>query len=186
MKTFEELEKYAKENYIPIARHAVVEYIVNTIKGNNYKSILEIGTAIAYTSIHIAQIPNVFLTTYEYDNSRFIIAKQNINDFNVEDKIRLINDNCLYFEDNTTYDLMFIDGAKKHTIEIYEKYKNKLNKGGTIIIDNIDLKVTNQIESEKKKIKYQHIAEETKEYFENVKDFSVTYLDIGDGLIILK
>ena len=68
----------------------------------------------------------------------------------------------------------------------YEKYKNKLNKGGTIIIDNIDLKVTNQIESEKKKIKYQHIAEETKEYFENVKDFSVTYLDIGDGLIILK
>ena len=153
MKTFEELEKYAKENYIPIARKAVVEYIVNTIKENNYKSILEIGTAIAYTSIHIAQIPNVFLTTYEYDDSRFIIAKQNISDFNVKDKIRLINDNCLYFEDNTTYDLMFIDGAKKHTIEIYEKYKNKLNKGGTIIIDNIDLKVTNQIESEKKKIK---------------------------------
>ena len=64
MKTFEELEKYAKENYIPIARKAVVEYIVNTIKENNYKSILEIGTAIAYTSIHIAQIPNIFLTTY--------------------------------------------------------------------------------------------------------------------------
>ena len=38
MNSLNELEKYAKENYIPIARKQTTEFMVNLIKENNYKS----------------------------------------------------------------------------------------------------------------------------------------------------
>ena len=42
MKHLEDLEKYAKENFIPIARKQTTEFMVNTIKENNYKSFLNL------------------------------------------------------------------------------------------------------------------------------------------------
>ena len=43
-----EIEEYGKENNVPIMSEDSIETIQNIIKENNIKSILEIGTAIAY------------------------------------------------------------------------------------------------------------------------------------------
>ena len=66
MKTFEEIEKYAKEKFVPIARKDFVEFFKNLIIENNYHEILEIGSAIGYTTIHLALLENVYVTTIEY------------------------------------------------------------------------------------------------------------------------
>ena len=66
MRTIEELEIFAKENYVPIARRDLVAFLTNLIKEHKYKNILEIGTAIGYTSIYLALISkDIKITTVE-------------------------------------------------------------------------------------------------------------------------
>ena len=46
-----DLEKYAKENNIPIMMEDGIEFLLQFIEKNNIKSILEIGSAIGYSTI---------------------------------------------------------------------------------------------------------------------------------------
>ena len=46
-----DIEKYAKENNVPIMLPDGIEYLCNYIKENNIKNILEIGTAIGYSAL---------------------------------------------------------------------------------------------------------------------------------------
>ena len=93
MKTIEELEKYAKENYIPIARKQTTEFMVNLIQENNYKSFFELGTAIGYTSILLkTTFPELKIVTIEYNLKRANIAKTNFTDFGIEYDIEHFQD----------------------------------------------------------------------------------------------
>ena len=49
-----DLKTYAKENNIPIIQDEGLDFILQLIKDNNYKSVLEIGSAIGYSAINIA------------------------------------------------------------------------------------------------------------------------------------
>lgn len=63
-----ELEKYAKENSIPIMEKEGIEYITKYIKDNNIHSILEIGSAIGYSAIQMALVSSdILITTIERD-----------------------------------------------------------------------------------------------------------------------
>ena len=188
MKTFEELEKYAKENYIPIARKAVVEYIVNTIKENNYKSFLEIGTAIGYTCINVALIdPSIRILTLEYEEKRFNIAKENIKDFKVEKQIQQVYGDARFFYPDLYYDVIFIDAAKKRNKYFLDKFSKRLNSKGTIIIDNMNLDDLWVDAKKEKKEEYDLVNKEFKEYILTLKDYEVNiYDDIGDGIAVLK
>ena len=87
MKTFLEIEEYAKKHFVPIARKDFVEYFKNLIIENNYTDILEIGSAIGYTTVNLALLENVYVTTIEYNTERYNLCLENIKDFNVEDKV---------------------------------------------------------------------------------------------------
>ena len=49
-----EIKKYASLNNIPIIEKDSIEFIEKYIKDNNVKNILELGTAIAYSTIRMA------------------------------------------------------------------------------------------------------------------------------------
>ena len=185
MHTIEELERYAKDHYIPIARKALVLFLIELVKGKGYKTVLECGSGIAYTSIQLALLDNVYVDTYEYYLPRFEIAKQNIKDFNLEEKIKISSEDIITAELGKSFDLIFIDGAKRHTVDHFNYLKDKLNEGGTIIVDDIDLKVTEKIERARKRLKYERAVRETKEFFENIKGYKATYMPIGDGIYVV-
>lgn len=74
-----EIEEYGKENNVPIMSEDSIETIQNIIKKNNIKSILEIGTAIAYSTICFASTPGVEkITSIERDEERYKIASSNV------------------------------------------------------------------------------------------------------------
>ena len=185
MKTIEELETYAKEHYVPIARKDLVTFICDLIKKSSYKKVLECGSGIGYTSIQMALIDGVHVDTFEYFLPRYEVCKENIKDFGLEDKVILSDKNILDAELDDDYDLIFIDGAKKHTVDLFIGLKDKLKENGTIIVDNIDLKVVSKIESETKRLKYEQIAIETKKYFEELKEYKAIYMPIGDGIYVV-
>ena len=60
----EKIEKYAKENNVPIMLSDGIEYLCQFIQDNNIKNILEIGTAIGYSAIRMALVnENINITT---------------------------------------------------------------------------------------------------------------------------
>lgn len=188
MKTIEELEKFAKDNYVPIARRDVVAFLINLINKHNYKNVLEIGTAIGYTSISLALISKeIKITTVEKIDEMYKIAKQNFIDFNVHKQIRNIHEDAVLFYPDKKYDLIFIDASKKRNKYFFERFSKSLLPNGTIIIDNMNLEDLWIDAVQKKKEKYQKVNEEFIDYLHTLKDFDVDVrYEIGDGIAIVR
>ena len=188
MNSIEKIEEFAKENYVPISRKETLEYIKKIYKENNYKSFLEIGTAIGYTCINVALIdPSIRILTLEYEEKRFNIAKQNIKDFKVEKQIQQVYGDARFYYPDLYYDVIFIDAAKKRNKYFLDKFSKRLNNFGTIIIDNMNLDDLWVDAKKEKKEEYDLVNKEFKEYILTLKDYEVNiYDDIGDGIAVLK
>ena len=188
MKTIEELEIFAKDNYVPIARRDVVAFLSKLIKDNNYKSILEIGTAIGYTSISLALVSkDIRITTVEKNIEMFKIANQNFLDFNVNKQIRNIHEDAILFYPDKKYDLIFIDASKKRNKYFFERFSKSLLPNGTIIVDNMNLEDLWVDAVQKKKDKYQKVNEDFIEYLHSLEDYDVDVrYEVGDGIAIVR
>ena len=133
------LEKYAEENNVPIIQKEGLNFILNYIKENKVKKILEIGTAIGYSAISMALIDkNIKITTIERNKEMFSLAKKNVKDFNLEKRINIIYADALEAEIKDKYDLIFIDAAKAQYIKFFFFFKSNLKENGAIITDNLN------------------------------------------------
>lgn len=184
------LEKYAEKNNIPIMEKSSLKFLLNYIKNNNVKTILEIGTAIGYSAINMALVSDkLSITTIEKDENRYLEALKNIKKFNLEKRITLILGNALDLKIDEKFDLIFIDAAKGQYIEYFEKYKNNLKENGTIIADNVYFKGLVEQKDKIEKKSLQQLIEKIKKYIiylKNNKEFETTFYKIGDGISVSK
>ena len=184
---YEDLKEYAKVNKVPIILDDSLEVILNIIKENNIKTILELGTAIAYSAIRMAEL-GVFITTLERNPLMYNEAIKNIHKYNLENQIEAVFMDALEYTPTIVYDLIFIDASKAQNIKFIERYSPCLNKGGLIIVDNInfhgvdvsDPSISKNLRSMVKKINL------FKDWIKENKDFETYFLDTGDGLSISK
>ena len=51
-----DIKTYAKENHVPIMMDEGLAFLLDYVKTNNVKSILELGTAIGYSAMNMAKI----------------------------------------------------------------------------------------------------------------------------------
>ncbi len=185
-----ELEEYAKINNIPIMQKDGILYLINYIKENNIKNILEIGSAIGYSSIMMASInSDIRITTIERDRDRYDLAVSNIKKYNLDKQINIIYGDAVDTDITGMYDLIFIDAAKGKNIFFFEKYKNNLVKGGTIITDNLSFHGLVE-DSDLVKTKNQRgIVNKIKDFIsflDNNDEFDTEYIPVGDKIAISK
>ena len=186
-----ELEKYALENNIPIMMKDGIEFLTNYIKENNITNILEIGSAIGYSAIRMCLVnDDVKVTTIERDIKRYNEAIKNINEFNLNDRINIINDDAFNVELDNKYDLIFIDAAKSQYVKFFEKFKLNLKENGVIVSDNLDFhglvnKDINTIESRNVRGLVRKLNTYI-EFLKNNEEFETTFYEIGDGISISK
>lgn len=185
-----ELEEYAKINNIPIMQKDGILYLINYIKENNIKNILEIGSAIGYSSIMMASInSDIRITTIERDKDRYDLAVFNIKKYNLDKQINIIYGDAVDTDITGMYDLIFIDAAKGKNIFFFEKYKNNLVKGGTIITDNLSFHGLVE-DSDLVKTKNQRgIVNKIKDFIsflDNNEEFATEYIPVGDKIAISK
>ena len=166
------MEEYAIKNDIPIMQKDGIDFLCDYIKNNNVKTILEIGTAIGYSSIRMALIDDdINVVTIERDENRYNEAIKNIKEAGLENRIKVHLCDALDFEIDDKFDLIFIDAAKAQYIKFFNKYSKNLNKNGTIVSDNLLLV--------RKIIKYRKFLEENTEY-------KTVFYEIGDGIAITR
>ena len=184
----EDLEEYAFQNNIPIMQKDGIDFLTNYIKQNNIKNILEIGSAIGYSAIKMALVSeDIKITTIERDKERFDIAVNNINKFNLNDRINIINADALNVELNNKYDLIFIDAAKSQYIKFFEKFEKNLNKNGVIVSDNLSFHGLVEDESKTNNRNTKQLVRKIRKYIEYLKDnpnYKTTFYQLGDGVAI--
>lgn len=183
----EEIEKYAKTNNIPIMENEGIDFLTNYIKEKNVNTILEIGSAIGYSAIKMALIDkNIKIVTIERDEMRYNEAVKNINKFELNNQITIINNDAFEVELKDKFDLIFIDAAKSQSTKFFLKFKENLKENGTIITDNIyfhGLTYSNDIKSRNLRQMTRKIREYV-EFLKNNNEFKTEILEIGDGLAL--
>lgn len=186
----EELEIFAKENNIPIMQKDGILYLIDYIKNNNIKNILEIGSAIGYSSIMMAKVDkDIKVTTIEKDKERYDIAVSNINKYNLNNQINIIYGDATETQIEGMYDLIFIDAAKGKNTFFFEKFKHNLKQDGTIITDNLSFHGLVEDPSLVKTKNQKGIVNKIKsfiEFLDNNKEFNTIYIPIGDTIAISK
>lgn len=133
------MKSYAKQYLVPIIGDEGLHFLVQTTLLLNAKKVLEIGTAIGYSSIALALKAGVEVVSIERNHDLYVEASKNVSKANLNDKITLIEADALEIDEFTLgkYDLIFIDAAKAQYIKFFEKFQNNLTSNGVIVSDNL-------------------------------------------------
>lgn len=186
-----EIEKYGRDNKIPILLDDSLEYISNILEKVKPYRILEIGTAIGFSAINFSKYlsENGRIDTIEIESLRVEQALENIQKVGVSNQIRVIEGDALdilpYLVEK--YDVVFIDAAKGKYNEFFEHAKRLCKAGGYIIADNVLYK--GMVQSDYNKHKQRTAVNKLRIFIDTVlndEKLESELLDIGDGLMISK
>lgn len=181
-----EIESYAILHNVPIMPRVSIDFISELLIKTQSRSILEIGTAIAYSSIAIkTKVPEIEVDTIERDFARYHEAQANIQQSRLA--INSIYADALHYDNQKNYDVIILDAAKAQNeplFKLYFAYTNKL-----MIVDNIDFHgytgKSEVIESKRLKQMVKRIEQFLK-YLETRSDLDVSYHAVGDGMLVIK
>ncbi len=185
-----EIKTEALENKVPIIEDDGLNYVLEFLKEKDIKSLLEIGTAVGYSSICFASSKSdLKIVTLEKDETRYKKALENIHKVNLEDRITAILTDAREFTLDQQFDCLFLDGPKAHNQQLLENYSRNLKKGGYIVVDDVyfhgfvdhpeTLNTPRLKPLVKKLTKFRNDMLNSTEY-------ESQYLEIGDGLLICR
>ncbi len=140
----EELERRAIDDGIPIIRSSTQAVLKYVLASSAPKKILEIGTAVGFSSIFMATYGggDLCIDTIENYEKRIVSARENIKKAGMEDRINLIEGDAAEIikklaEEGRSYDMIFIDAAKAQYISYLPACKKMLRAGGILVSDNV-------------------------------------------------
>lgn len=190
-----EMEEYARLHNVPIMEPEGMETLLQILRLKNPQAILEVGAAIGYSALRMAEaFPNVKIVTIERDEERIGVAKENISKACAQDRVILIEGDALEvtesIKDYSTFDAIFIDAAKGQYRKFFELYEPFLNDSGIIVTDNVLFKGLVAVpEEEIEPRRIRSLVRKIKEYnvwLHNHPDYDTVILPIGDGVAISK
>lgn len=186
-----EMEQFAKENHVPIMELAGIESLNQLLRIQNPKTILEIGTAIGYSAMRMAEaLPAVEIVTIERDEARVGYAREFLARSAVADRITLIEGDALEVDVESirsSFDAVFIDAAKGQYQKFFEKYSPLVPSGGVLYIDNMYMHGLSDLdikEVPKRKRTMIRNLKTFSEWIMNHPDYTSAFFPVGDGLLI--
>ena len=135
-----ELEEFARRENIPIIPHETVAFFRLFLQTMQPKSILEIGTAIGFSALLMAeQVPDARITTIDRNEEMIGFAKENFARFDQRKQITLLEGDAVDLLEHIEqrFDLIFMDSAKSKYIVFLPEVLKRLEVGGVVILDDI-------------------------------------------------
>jgi predicted O-methyltransferase YrrM len=183
-----ELKLKAQSLKVPILSDDGLLFLVETLEKHQVRTVLEIGSAVAYSALAMTIHTGVKVTTIEREPELHALARKNVLNFELTNEITLLFGDALDIEldPSSRFDAIFIDAAKAQYEKFFTKFEPYLNVGGIIITDNlnfhnVDLDTVSR--GTKNLVKR---LESFKQFLKDHTDYESELFDIGDGMSISK
>ena len=136
-----EMKEYGEANHVPIINAKGLHVLTETVAQKRPRRVLEIGTAIGYSTLYIAanSAGDVEIVTLELSDERADEAEDFIGRSRFAGQIDIIRgdagENIL--RQSGSFDLVFIDAAKGQYPDYFRKVYPLLAEDGVVIADNV-------------------------------------------------
>ncbi|MEP0861129.1 MAG: O-methyltransferase [Ignavibacterium sp.] len=181
------MEEFAEENNVPILSNLSANLLEQLIVMNKPQRVLEIGTAIGYSTIRMARRlgRKAIIHTIEKSTDNITIAKDNFKKSGLESKIKLLEGDALRImpQLQKKYDFIFLDADKEDYKRLFDYSMVLLKKGGVIFVDNLlwhGYVAANKIPPKYKKSTA--LIRDFNRIFMTQPSLSSTILPVGDGI----
>ncbi|MBR0596644.1 O-methyltransferase [Sinanaerobacter chloroacetimidivorans] len=193
-----DLRQSAEADQIPIILRDTETLILNLIRLKKPARILEIGTAVGYSSICFASaLPNVEITSLEINQAMYRIASENIEKAGLTHRIRLILGDArknlktltaaIKNVETEGYDMVFIDAAKSRYLEFFSESSKLCKPESVIISDNVLLKARTVSDEYITDRRQKTSVRRMREYLPHITNPAVadtSVLAVGDGVAV--
>ena len=137
----EELEQYAIKERVPIIRREMQSFIKMFLALNQPKRILEVGTAIGFSTLLMCEYGpgDLEIVTIENYEKRIPIAKANFRKAGRESQITLLEGDAgeILKELEGPFDMIFMDAAKGQYMNWLPDVLRLMHKGSVLVSDNV-------------------------------------------------
>ncbi len=185
-----EMKEYGEANHVPIINAQGLRVLTDTVAQKKPRRVLEIGTAIGYSALHIAanSADDVEIVTLELSDERADEAEGFIGRSRFAGQIKLIRgdagENIL--RQTGSFDLVFIDAAKGQYPDYFRKVYPLLAENAVVIADNVLFRGYVR-GSEPVPRRFRTIVKRLREYIGMVtenEEFRTEIHEDGDGLAV--
>lgn len=192
------LRQKCEDDNVPLILRETESYLNTFLKITKPKDILEMGTAYGYSACYFATAcEDSHVTTIERAPHMYRNAVSNIEAMKLSDRINvrfgdandildsIIGDNSR----DSDFDLIFIDAAKSHYREFFDRAEKLARPGASIVCDN--MLIHGYLTGSTVDPGHRHRTsvkrmKEFLEYLNGRKDLTISLLSCGDGLSIVK
>lgn len=134
-------EAEAREKFIPIIRPESLKLLLDAAKKTRCRRILEIGTAIGFSTAWLAVTTGAVVDTVEKDETRRERALEFWKSVGIGDRINSYlgdaDELVPALAAKNRYDFVFIDAAKSRYSDYLDAVYPSLEKGGAVFADNV-------------------------------------------------
>ena len=183
----EEMEIFAKEHNIPILSWQSAEFLEQLVLMKNPRRVLELGTAIAYSTIRIARRLKCKSVIHSIEKSadNIAVAKDFIAKSGLMSKIKVLEGDAVNVmpQLKKKYDIIFLDADKEDYKRLFDYSLVLLRKGGIMVVDNLlwhGYAASTRVPSQYK-VSTRHIREFNL-LFMNQPNLQTSIIPVGDGL----
>lgn len=182
-----EMERDAEQNRVPIADREVALFLEITARAMKAERILEIGMAIGYAVVHLAQaLPrDGLIVTIEPNEEMIRRAEGYLQRAGVRERVRIEKGLALEVIPRLeeTFDLIYLDALKEEYSEYLNQSLPLLRVGGVVVADNVlwGGQVAGEIRSPDQQASTQALREFNR-HFINHPQLRAELLSFGDGI----
>ena len=187
----EELEQTALRDRVPVIRREMQSFIKTFLAMNQPGRILEVGTAIGFSTLLMCEYgrEDLQIVTIENYAKRIPIARENFRRAGREDQITLLEGDAgeLLKTLEGPFDMIFMDAAKGQYIHWLPDIRRLMAKGSVLISDNVlqegDIIESHYLVERRKRTIYKRM----REYLYELKhdpSFVTSILPLGDGVTV--
>ncbi|MCD8082571.1 MAG: O-methyltransferase [Clostridiales bacterium] len=135
------IAREARAAWVPVIRAETASFLQTMIVLRAPLRILEVGTAVGYSAILMAQVmpADAHITTMEMDPERIEAARKNFRMAGVEERVTLLSGDAslLLNKMSGAFDFIFLDAAKGQYIHWLPRLLGLLEPGGVLFSDNV-------------------------------------------------
>jgi predicted O-methyltransferase YrrM len=188
---FTEMEELAMQQTIPIVTPAVGNFLAWLVFTSQAKNILEIGTAIGYSTLWLAKAAEQTggkITTIDMNLQRRKEALDYFARAGVSEQILSLAGDARKVLPSlaATYDLIFIDAAKGEYLEYLELVYPLIARGGVLVVDNVLFRGW-VVPGANFEPKYQRMVTGLREFLQKLNqnpEFITSLLPLSDGVTV--